>query len=134
METRPPDKRLKVAPFAIHATRGLIRNPRTRRKVMGILLVVALVMIGLGLFGLGPWLEPREHAVRFILFWFACGWVTFTVLLLALMDLLFLRAAARQVRKALREETAAAAEINSQAQEVRCGPMAAGSRIRSPRV
>src|SRR3954471_24955621 len=106
METRPPEKRLDVAPFAIHATRGLVRNPRTRRKVMGILLIVALALIALGLFGQGPWLEPREHALRFILFWFAYGWVTFTVLLLAVLDLLLLRAEARQTRKDLRDEIA----------------------------
>ena len=104
MEERPPEKRLQVAPFTVHATRGLLRDPKTRRKTMAILLIVALVMMLLGFFGLGQWLEPREHPARFILFWLACGWITFTALLLALLDMLLLRAEARRAREALREK------------------------------
>jgi hypothetical protein len=106
METPPPEKRLQVAPFAIHATRGLLRNPSSRRKTMALLVVVALAMIVLGSLGLGAWLEPHEHPVRFILFWFACGWVTLTVLLLAVLDMLLVRAEGRRAREALREEAA----------------------------
>jgi hypothetical protein len=102
METPPPEKRLKVAPFTIHATRGLLRDPKARRKIMASLLVVALAMILVGFLG-QAWFEPREHPVGFILFWAACGWITVTALLLAVLDLLFLRAQARQARKALHE-------------------------------
>ena|SRR5438046_5322545 len=102
METRPPEKPLEVAPFAVHATRGVLRDPKTRRKTMAMLLAAALVLIGLGLVGAKTWVEPHEHPVRFILFWFACGWITVTALLLALLDLLILRTAARQARKGLR--------------------------------
>lgn len=104
METGPPEKRLEVAPFAVHATRGVLRDPKARRKTMALLLAGALVLIILGLLGAKTWLEPHEHSVRFILFWFACGWITLTALLLALLDVLVLRTAARQARKALREE------------------------------
>ena len=79
---------------------------------MAILLIVALGMMVLGFFGLRQWLEPREHAVRFILFWLACGWITVTTLLLALLDLLLLRAAARQSRKALRDQVDGASDTN----------------------
>jgi len=106
METRPPEKRLEVAPFAVHATRGVLRDPKARRKTMALLLAGSLVLIALGLFGARTWLEPHEHPARFILFWFACGWITVTALLLALLDLLFLRAEARRARRALREEAA----------------------------
>ena len=111
METRPPEKRLEVAPFAIHATRGVLRDPKTRRKTMALLLAGALVLIAVGLLGAKTWLEPHEHPVRFILFWFACGWTTVTALLLSLLDLLLLRGQARRARRALREE--AASDIKS---------------------
>lgn len=104
MEERPPEKRLEVAPFAVQATRGVLRDPKARRKTMALLLAGALALVALGLFGAKTWLEPHEHPVRFILFWFACGWIALTALLLALLDLLLLRAAARRTRKALREE------------------------------
>ena len=114
METLPPEKRLEVAPFAVHATRGVLRDPRARRKTMALLLAGALVLIALGLFGAKTWLEQHEHPVRFILFWFACGWITLTAVLLALLDLLVLRTAARQARKALREKTAGSADVKPQ--------------------
>src|SRR3982751_1340437 len=103
METRPPEKRLQVAPFTIHATRGLLRDRKARRKTMGVLLLIALVMILVGMVGLRAWLEPREHPVRFILFWGGCGWITLTALLLALLDMLVMRAESRRARQELRD-------------------------------
>src|SRR5947207_11047498 len=103
METRPPEKRLEVGPFALHATRGVLRDPKARRKTMALLLAGALILITLGLFGAKTWLEPHEHPVRFIFFWVICGWITLTALLLALLDVL-LRAEARRTRKRLGDE------------------------------
>src|SRR2546423_12831785 len=111
METLPPEKRLEVAPFAVHATRGVLRDPRTRRKTMALLLAGALVLIASGLLGTKTWLEPHEHPVRFILFWFACGWITVTALLLALLDVLLLRAEARRRRKRLRDEISEGSDV-----------------------
>jgi MFS family permease len=104
METRPPKKNLSVAPFAIQVTRGLLRDERSRRKTMGISLLIVVVMLIAGLTVLRPWLNPHEHPWRFIFFWFACAWEVILVLLLALLDLLLLRAQARAARKALQEE------------------------------
>ena len=73
---------------------------------LGTVLLVLLILIVLGLLGAKTWLEPHEHPVRFILFWFACAWITLTALLLGLLDLLLLRAQARRARRALREEAA----------------------------
>jgi len=114
MEERPPEKRLQVAPFAAHATRGVLRDPKARRKTMTLLLVGALILIAFGLLGAKTWLEPHEHAVRFIFFWLACGWITLTAFLLALLDLLVVRTAARQARKTLRGEVAQAPDVNRQ--------------------
>ena len=107
----PPEKRLRVAPFAVHATRGLLRDPGPRRKMMAIVIAVSLILVVTGLTVLRSSLDPHEHPARFGLFWFACGWITVTALLLALLDLLLVRAEARRTRRALREEAAAGSEI-----------------------
>ena len=104
METRPPKKSFWIVPFTIHATRGVLRDERSRRKTMGISLRVALGMLAAGLTILRPWLNPHEHPWRFILFWFACAWETLLVLLLALLDLLLVRAQARAAQTAFRED------------------------------
>jgi drug/metabolite transporter (DMT)-like permease len=113
METRPPANHSWIGRFIIQVTQGLVRDERTRRTTTAILIVVAAVMVAVGLAGLRSWLEPKEHTGRFILFWFACGWVTLTASLLALLDLLMVRAKARQVRKALREDALKRSDANS---------------------
>jgi protein-S-isoprenylcysteine O-methyltransferase Ste14 len=104
MQERPPEKRLEVAPFAIHATRGLLRNQKSRRRIMAISVAVALVLLVTGLTVFRPWLDPHEHPWRFIVFWLACAWETVLGILLALFDLLLMRAEERAARKALREQ------------------------------
>jgi len=113
METRPPANRSWIGRFIIQVTQGLVRDERTRRTTMAILIVVAVTMVAVGLSGLRWWLEPKEHTGRFIVFWFACAWVTLTASLLALLDLLMVRAKARQARKALREEALKRSNANS---------------------
>src|SRR3954469_825509 len=104
METRPPEKRLEMAPFTIHATRGLLRDPKMRRIMMAISIVVAAILLVIGLTGLRSWLNPHEHPWRFVLFWFACAWQTTLAILLALFDLLLARTQERAAQKALREQ------------------------------
>lgn len=103
MEPGPPEKRLKVAPFTIHATRGLLRDPKVRRIMMAISVALALILLVLGLTGLRSWLDPHEHPWRFVLFWFACAWQTVLAVLLAIFDLLQTRVEERAARKALHE-------------------------------
>ena len=98
----PREKKLSIASFAVHATRGLIRDQNTRRKTMFVLLVVALVLLCSGSTFLQPILVPREHPGWFILFWFICIWLTFTALLLAILDVLLIRAQRRKAEKILR--------------------------------
>jgi|SRR5450631_3325112 hypothetical protein len=104
METRPPKKSFWMVPFTIQATRGLLRDERSRRKTMGISLLIVVVMLVAGVTVLRPWLNPHEHPWRFIFYWFACAWETVLVLLLAILDLLLVRAQARAARRAFREE------------------------------
>ena len=70
---------------------------------MGFFLLVAVVMLVAGLTVLRPWLNPHEHPWRFVLYWLACAWETLLVLLLALLDMLLVRAQARTARKAMQE-------------------------------
>jgi hypothetical protein len=96
--------RLKIVSFAIHSARGVIRDQSTRRRVMFITLVIAMLMLFSGTTFLQPLLTPREHPGWFLLFWLACAWLTLTALLLALFDLLMLRTQDRTARKILSEK------------------------------
>jgi hypothetical protein len=104
MEDRPPEKRLRVAPFAIHATRGLLRDQKSRRRTMAVSIAVALILLVTGVTVFRSWLDPHEHPWRFIFFWLACAWEIVLAVLLALFDLLLMRAQERAARKALREQ------------------------------
>ena len=106
--TEPPEEKpLQTTSFAVHATRGLIRDQTMRRKTMFVLLVVALVMLFLGSTFLPGFLNAREHPVWFTIYWFACGWLTLTAMLLALFDLLMVRVAARRAKKTLQAKISA---------------------------
>ena len=96
--------RLRIVSFAIHSARGVIRDQSTRRWVMFITLVIAMLMLFCGTTVLQPLLSPREHPGWFVLFWLTCAWLTLTALLLALFDLLMLRAQERTARKILRKK------------------------------
>jgi protein-S-isoprenylcysteine O-methyltransferase Ste14 len=104
METRPPNKSFWMVPFTIQATRGLLRDQRSRRVIMAISLGITVVLLACGLTVLRAWLDPREHPGRFILYWLICGWQTLLALLLALLDILMVRAQARAAQKALRKK------------------------------
>jgi hypothetical protein len=104
MEDGPSEKPLRAGSFSAHAARGIIRDQRTRRIAMAVLLSIAVVLIVLGSTLLEEWLAERGHLLWFILFWMMCGWLTVTALLLAVFDVLMLRVQARQARKAFRDE------------------------------
>jgi hypothetical protein len=104
MEPGPPKKHFWMVPFTIHATRGLLRDQQARRKTMAVSLVIAVALLAAGLSVFRSWLDPHEHPWRFILYWLACAWETALVLLLALFDLLLVRAQARAARKTLQQQ------------------------------
>jgi len=103
MEEPPEEKRLETASFIIHATRGVIRDQRIRRKGMVILLALAVLMLVAGFTVFQSAMNPREHPWFVILFWIVCVWLTFTAMLLAIFDLLMVRLEARRAARALRE-------------------------------
>jgi uncharacterized membrane protein len=104
METPPEEKKLETVSFVVHATRGVIRDQRTRRKAMVVLLALAVLMLLAGFTVFQSVLNPREHPWFVILFWIICVWLTFTALLLAIFDLLIVRLEARRAQRALREK------------------------------
>jgi hypothetical protein len=73
---------------------------------MFILLVIAFLLLVSGSTFLRSLLNPREHLVWSLLFWFTCLWLTLTALLLAIFDLLIVRLEARRAQKDLRERFA----------------------------
>src|SRR5712691_4962954 len=101
----PPNKRnLRIASFATHATRGLLRDKTMRRMAMFWTVIVAVMMLFCGATFLAPCLDPRVRPGWFILYWLACGWLTVTVVLLAIFDLLLVRVKAREEKRRLAQK------------------------------
>jgi uncharacterized YccA/Bax inhibitor family protein len=98
------EKSLRVPSFAAHATRGLIRDTRARRKILMVVISGALLLMVAGSTFLENALNPREHATAFIIFWIACAWLTALSILLALFDLLMVRREARAERRQRRAD------------------------------
>jgi cytochrome bd-type quinol oxidase subunit 2 len=92
---------LRIGSFAVHSARGLIRDQRMRRWAMFVTLLVAMLMLFCGNTFLQ--INPHEHRAWFVIFWLACAWLTLTALLLAVFDLLMVRAQSRAARSKLRE-------------------------------
>jgi MFS family permease len=97
-------KQLQTTSFVVHVTRGVIRDQKTRRMAMVIVLSAALVLLIAGLTILAPLLNPHEHPWRVIIFWLVCIWLTLTAMLLAIFDLLAVRLEARRAERRLREQ------------------------------
>jgi len=104
MEDSSEEKELQRISFIVHATRGVIRDQKTRRKAMALLLALAVLMLLAGFTVLQSFMNPRGHPWFVILFWVACVWLTFTAMLLALFDLLIIRLESRRTQRALREK------------------------------
>ena len=101
---RPEPTKFRLVSFAVHATRGVLRDQNARRKTIFAATLLAVVMLFCGATFLPPMLDPHAHAVWFVFYWFACAWVTMLAALLALFDLLLVRAQGRSARRQLREE------------------------------
>jgi hypothetical protein len=102
MNDLPPEKRLRHAEFVIHATRGLIRDQRNRRRAMVIVITAAVVLMILGATILKNALNPHEQPGWFIFFWFVCAWLTITAILIAVFDLLTVTSEGRKAERELR--------------------------------
>ena len=88
--------------FILALTVGVIRDPRTRRQFMFYGLIVALVLLFAGATFLDSTL--RAHVWIFAGYWIACAWLTIAAVLLALYDMVAIRAASRRERRRLEAE------------------------------
>jgi len=98
------EKPLRTTSFVVHATRGLIRDQNARRKTMFVVVLVALLLLVSGSTFLQSALNPREHPIWFVLFWLICAWLALTAMLLAILDMLVVRGAARKAERILRSQ------------------------------
>jgi hypothetical protein len=91
--------------LVILLTKGVLRDTRLRRNLMLWLMLVAMVMLFLG-----SWLMSddwaRKHFWLYFLYWAVCGWITLAGVLLAIFDMLIIRATARALRIRLEREIA----------------------------
>ena len=88
--------------FILAYTIGVIRDPRLRRQFMFYGLLIALLLLFAGATFLDASL--RQHVWIFAGYWIACAWLTLAALLLALYDMIAIRAAARRERRRLERE------------------------------
>ena len=68
------------------------------------IVIAAVVMLFCGTTIFSAALDWRDHPGRFIFYWLICGWLTITSVLLALYDLLMLRADARTERRGMAQK------------------------------
>lgn len=66
--------------------RAILRDRAARRKWMGRMLLVPLLMLAVGLWGIDEWLAGS--ALRFVCWWGVCALATGVVMLFALYDAL----------------------------------------------
>ena len=105
MQSSPKNKNFRMLSFVVHATRGIIRDQSTRRWTMFGTLLIALLLLFVGSTFLDSVL--RAHTIWFILFWFFVAWLTLTAILLALFDLLIVRAQSRRAKRILSDSVSA---------------------------
>lgn len=86
-------------PFVTAVARGLIRDQRTRRALMFYTVLGALGLLFIGAVVADGWLGERPF--WFLVYWAACAWLTVLALLLALFDMLIIRAEGRRRRREL---------------------------------
>ncbi len=102
----PNEKKLRLVSFALHSARGLVRDQTIRRKTMFVIVIAALVMLFCGATFLAPLLDPHARPGWFIFYWLVCAWITATAALLAVFDLLLVRAKERAGRCTLARKLA----------------------------
>lgn len=89
--------------LVLQLTKGIIRDQKARRIAMFYIMLAALVMLFLGsLFLSDRW--ARAHIWLFIGYWLVCAWLTLSAMLLAVLDVLIIRAATRAHRRKIEAE------------------------------
>lgn len=100
---KSPDPKAPPGPLRSLA-RATLFDLQLRRSAMFYSIVTAGGMLVFGATLFDNWL--RDSLVRFLGYWLVCAWLTLLAVLLALLDLLILRAQARRLARELRERLA----------------------------
>lgn len=83
-------------------SKAVLRDTRLRRNVMLWLMAAALLMLFFGSWLLADeW--ARKHYVLYFLYWAFCMWITLAAVLLAVFDMLIIRATGRAMRRQIEE-------------------------------
>ncbi len=86
-------------------TKGILRDTRLRRNLMLWVMLAAMVMLFLG-----SWLMSdswaRRHFWLYFAYWAVCAWLTIAGLLLAVFDILIIRAMARAMKRRIEADIA----------------------------
>ena len=86
-------------------SKGLLRDTRLRRNVMLWVMAAAMVMLFLGSWLLSDeW--ARKHVGLYFAYWAVCIWLTVAGLLLAVFDILIIRAASRAMQRRIAQDIA----------------------------
>ena len=81
-----PERKASFSLMCVGIARAILHDRAVRRKLLAQMLMVALGLMALGLWGFSGWLQA--NVLRFVLWWGACGLVTVFVMLFALYDAL----------------------------------------------
>ena len=99
------NKCLRMFRVILLFTKGLLRDTRLRRNVMLWVMMAAMAMVFIGSWLMsGDW--ARRHVWFLFTYWAVCAWLTITGLLLAVFDILIIRATARAMRRRIEEDIA----------------------------
>jgi len=90
------------AKFILQLSKGLIRHQRARRLIMFYCVLAALVMVFAGAVVSDRFV--REHPFAALVYWAVCAWITLLAVLLALYDIVKVRADAQRARRHLEQE------------------------------
>jgi protein-S-isoprenylcysteine O-methyltransferase Ste14 len=88
--------------FVLTLSRAILRDQQARRQFMFYTVLAAMLMLFVGSTFLQGWL--REHLLLLFIYWAACGWLAITAALLAVFDILLIRAASRAARRQLERD------------------------------
>lgn len=86
-------------------TRTLVRDTRLRRSLMFYIALAAMLMVFVG--GVLIDVQLRNRPLLFMGFWVVCAWLTVATILLAVFDILAVRAAGRAARRQLERDLVA---------------------------
>lgn len=86
-------------------TRAFVRDARTRRMLMFYTALGAMLMVFAGAVLIDT--KLREHPILFLGYWGVCAWLTLSAALLAMFDLLAVRAAGRAAERELERKLTA---------------------------